>query len=192
MIISRVHPFAAQPSFRFEIKFRRRRTCRACMDARLPFRNTYRRGIYVPDEDSGLFRWADHSPAVTYSLPPPCITCRTKGLFLTPTTAHGSHQQLHTNILFYSTPTFALQRFLDRSFRSFLPSGKIDYQLLSAYYAVGPLILGRVLKQAIKIKTYYIIRHFKKSFREKKSKILQQQQQKKPCFFFSCYLSTNI
>ena len=161
------------------------------MDARLLFRNTYRRGIYVPDEDSGLFRWADHSPAVTYSLPPPCITCRTKGLFLTPTTAHGSHQQLHTNILFYSTPTFALQRFLDRSFRSFLPSGKIDYQLLSAYYAVGPLILGRVLKQAIKIKTYYIIRHFKKSFREKKSKILQQQQ-KPHAFLFSCYLSTNI
>ena len=49
------------------------------MGARLPFRNMYHKGIYLflgkmryyaPDENGGLFQWADHLPTVTFSLSP--------------------------------------------------------------------------------------------------------------------------
>ena len=59
------------------------------MGAHLPFRNMYHKGIYLilgqihyyaPDENSGLFQWADHLPTVTFSLSPlralsPSPTC---------------------------------------------------------------------------------------------------------------------
>ena len=57
------------PSFRPGPKFRNHQTCRAWMGARLPYRNTYHKGIYpfveqtrhyAPDEIGCLFWWADH------------------------------------------------------------------------------------------------------------------------------------
>ena len=55
------------------------RTCRAWVGVRLPFRNTYQKGIYpflgqtryyAPDEIGGLFRWADPLTTVTHSPSP--------------------------------------------------------------------------------------------------------------------------
>ena len=49
------------------------------MGMRLPFRNMYHKGMYTflgdkpttrPEEDSGLFSWADHHPIITFSLSP--------------------------------------------------------------------------------------------------------------------------
>ena len=74
-----MYTFPAHPIFRFGPNFRNKRKCRAWMGTRLPFRNTYHKGVYpflgqtryyAPDENSGLFRWADHHSTVTFSLSP--------------------------------------------------------------------------------------------------------------------------
>ena len=76
--------------------------CRAWMGARLPFRNTYHKGMYpflgqthyyAPDKNNGLFRWADHHPTVTFSLrplerspppppPPPHVSYSSPSMFI--------------------------------------------------------------------------------------------------------------
>ena len=88
------------------------------MGAHLPFRNTYKEGIYPflgqtrhykPEENAGLFRWADTFTILTHSLIP----------------LERSHRHSHVvflSLYILSLPWFCVVVYLFRNFTSLFPA----------------------------------------------------------------------